>query len=136
MSQENVEIVRRGYERYAAGDLEGAADLIADEATLSDAGGLGIADSAAGSRFGPQGFLRAAEEAREAFENYLVEPEEFIDTGNAVIVPVRISGRGRGSGVKLDMYLVHLWVLRDGKAMRNEIHRTVAEALEAVGLSE
>jgi hypothetical protein len=34
------------------------------------------------------------------------------------------------------MHLVHLWVLRDGKAIRNEIHRTVAEALEAAGLSE
>jgi ketosteroid isomerase-like protein len=136
MSQENVEIVRRGYERYAAGDFEGVADLIADEAMLRDAGGLGIADSAAGSRFGPEGFLRATAEAREAFEDYLVEPEEFIDAGNAVIVPVRISGQGRGSGVKLDMYLVHLWVLQDGKAIRNEIHRTVSEALEAVGLSE
>ena len=136
MSQENVEIVRRGYERYAAGDFEAVADLIADEATLPDAGGLGIADSAAGSRFGPEGFLRATEEAREAFEDYLVEPEEFIDAGNAVIVPVRISGQGRGSGVKLDMNLVHLWVLRDGKAIRNEIHRTVAEALEAAGVSE
>jgi uncharacterized protein len=136
MSQENVEIVRRGYERYAAGDFEGVTGLIADEATLPDAGGLGIADSAAGSRSGPQGFLRGAEEAREAFDDYVVEPKEFIDAGDAVIVPVRISGRGRGSGVKLDMDLVHRWVLRDGKAIRNEIHRTVAEALEAAGLSE
>jgi ketosteroid isomerase-like protein len=83
MSQENVEVVRRGYERFAEGDFEGVADLIADEAALPDAGGLGVADSAAGSRFGRQGFLRGAEEAREAFEDYLVEPVEFIDAGDA-----------------------------------------------------
>jgi ketosteroid isomerase-like protein len=136
MSQENVEIVRRGYESFATGDVEGVADLIADGATLPDAGGLGIADSAAGSRSGPEGFLRAVEEAREAFEDYLVEPKEFIDAGDAVIVPVRISGQGRGSGVKLDIHLVHLWVLRDGKAIRNEIHRTIEEALEAAALQE
>ena len=52
MSQENVEIVRRGYELYAAGDLEGVTDLISDAAELPDAGGLGVADTAAGTRHG------------------------------------------------------------------------------------
>jgi ketosteroid isomerase-like protein len=136
MSQENVEIVRRGYELYAAGDLEGVTDLIADAAELPDAGGLGVADTAAGTRHGRDGFLLGAQEAVEAFEDYRVEAQEFIDAGDAVVVPVRISGRGRASGAMLEVRLVHVWVLRTGRAIRNEIYRTTAEALEAVGLSE
>jgi ketosteroid isomerase-like protein len=136
MSQENVEIVRRGYELYAAGDLEGVTDLISDAAELPDAGGLGIVDTAAGTRRGPDGFLQGSQEAVEAFEDYRVEPQEFIDAGDAVVVPVRISGRGRASGAMLEVQLVHVWVLSNGRAIRNEIYRTVAEALEAVGLSE
>jgi uncharacterized protein len=136
MSQENVEIVRRGYELYAAGDLDGVASLFADEAELADAGGLGVAGTAAGTRHGPEGFLRATEEALEAFEDYRVEAEEFIDAGDVVVVPVRISGRGRASGAKLDMLLAHLWVLRSGKAIRGEVYRTTEEALEAAGLEE
>jgi uncharacterized protein len=136
MSQENVEIVRRGYELYASGDLEGVTDLISDAAELPDAGGLGIADTAAGSRRGPDGFLQGSQEAVEAFEDYRVEPQEFIDAGDAVVVPVRISGRGRASGAMTEVRLVHVWVLRNGRAIRNEIYRTTAEALEAVGLSE
>jgi uncharacterized protein len=135
MSQENVEIVRRGYELFAEGNIEGVTDLISDEAELPDAGGLGLGDTAAGTRRGPDGFLQGSQDALEAFEDYRVEPQEFIDAGDAVVVPVRISGRGRVSGATQEVRLVHLWVLRDGKAIRNEIYRTTAEAFEAVGLS-
>jgi ketosteroid isomerase-like protein len=136
MSQENVEIVRRGYELYAAGDLEGVAGLFAEDAELADAGGLGVADTAAGTRYGPEGFLRATEEAVEAFEDYRVDAEEFIDAGESVVVPVRISGRGRASGAKLETRLAHLWVLRDGNVTRGDVYRTTEEALEAAGLRD
>jgi ketosteroid isomerase-like protein len=136
MSQENVEIVRRGYALYEAGDLEGVAALFSDDAELAGAGGLGIAGTGAGTRYGPEGFVRGTEEALEAFDDYRVETEEFIDAGDAVVVPVRISGRGRASGVSMEMRLAHLWALRDGKAIRGEVYRTVEEALEAAGLRE
>jgi ketosteroid isomerase-like protein len=131
MSKENVETVRRGYELYAAGDLEGVAALFSTDAELADAGGLGVAGTAAGTRHGPEGFIRANEEVLEAFDDYSVEPEDFIDAGESVVVPVRISGRGRASGAMLETRLAHLWVLRDGKAIRGEVYRTTEEALEA-----
>jgi uncharacterized protein len=133
MPEENVEIVRRGYELYAAGDLEGVAALFSADAELADAGGLGVAGTAAGTRQGPEGFLRANEEVLEAFEDYRVEPGEFIDVGEAVVVPVRISGRGRASGAKQEARLAHLWVLRNGEVIRGEVYRTPEEALEAAG---
>jgi ketosteroid isomerase-like protein len=136
MSQENVEIVRRGYELFSEGNLEAVTDLISDEAELPDGGGLGLGDTAAGTRRGRDGFLQGSQDALDAFEDYRVEPQEFIDAGDAVVVPVRIFGRGRASGATLEVRLVHLWVLRNGKAVRNEIFRTTADAIAAVGLSE
>ena len=136
MSEENVEIVRRGYELYAAGDFEGVADLFSGDAEIPDAGGLGVAGTATGARHGPEGFLRAIEETLEAFEDYRNEVEEFIDAGEAVVVPVRITGRGRASGANVEVRLVHLWVLHDGKVIHGEVHRSTEEALEAAGLSE
>jgi ketosteroid isomerase-like protein len=136
MSRENVEIVRRGYGLFAAGNLEGIAALFSADAELAGAGGLGVMGTAAGTVYGPEGFVTATEDAQEAFEEYHVEPEEFIDAGEAVVVPVRISGRGRASGAQLETHLAHLWVFRDGKIVRGEVYRTSAEALEAVGLSE
>jgi uncharacterized protein len=136
MSQENVEAVRRGYELYAAGDVEGVAGLFADDAELADAGGLGVAGTAAGVRYGPEGFLRATEEALEAFEDYRVEAEEYIDADDAVVVPVRISGRGRASGAMLETRLAHVWVFRSGKVIRGDVYWTTEEALDAVGFQQ
>ncbi len=78
---QNLEIVRRAYERFAAGDVEGVSRLIAADAELADSGGLGVTGTTAGTRDGPEGFLRATEDALEAFEEYHVEPEDFIDAG-------------------------------------------------------
>jgi ketosteroid isomerase-like protein len=64
------------------------------------------------------------------------EAEEFIDAGEAVVVPVRMSGLGRASGAKLELRLAHLWVLRNGKVIRGEVYRTTEEALEAAGVRE
>jgi ketosteroid isomerase-like protein len=136
MSQENVEIVRRGYDLFAAGDFDGLSALISPDAETPDAGGLGLTGTATGIRHGPEGFLRAIEEVTEAFDDYRVEAEEFTDAGDAVVVSVRISGRGKGSGIKQEARLAHLWVIRDGKAIRGEVYRTIQEALEAAGLPE
>jgi hypothetical protein len=133
MSEENVETVRRGYELYAAGDIEGVAALFAEEAELPDAGGLGVAGTGAGMRYGPEGFIRATEEVLDAFVDYSVEPENFIDAGDAVVVPVRISGRGRVSEAPMEVRLAHLWVLRDGMVLRGGVYRSAEEALEAAG---
>lgn len=134
MSQQNVETVRRGYELYTRGDLAGVAGLFADEAELADLGGIGVAGTGAATRYGPDGFPQSAAEALEAFEDYRVEAEEFVDVGDAVVVPVRISGRGRASGAALEIRLAHVWLFRAGKVIRGDVYRTTSEALDAVGL--
>ena len=48
-----------------------------------------------------------------------------------VVVAVRLSGRGRESGVELEMHVAHLWTVRDGKVVRGDVYRTADEALEA-----
>jgi ketosteroid isomerase-like protein len=86
MSQKNVETVRRGYELFAAGDLDGASVLFSADAEVGDAGGLGVAGTTAGTRHGVEGFPRSTEEPLDAFENYRVEAEDFIVAGEAVVV--------------------------------------------------
>jgi uncharacterized protein len=134
MSRENVELVRRGYELYARGELDAVAALFSTDADLADTGGLGIAGTAAGRRIGPAGFLRATGDATEVFDDYTVEAEEFIDAGDSVVVMARVSGRGRESGLELKMRVAHLWTVRDRKVVRGEVYRTADEALQAAAL--
>ena len=123
-------MAHRAYERFAAGDVEGVSEIFAPDAEMADAGGLGI-ERGVGTVRGPEGFIRATEETVEAFEDYTVEAEKFIDAADAVIVAVRISGRGRASGAPLDVRLAHLWEFRDGRVIRGEVYRTTEEAVAA-----
>jgi ketosteroid isomerase-like protein len=136
MSRANIELVRGGYEMLERGQLEELAALFSFDADLADAGGLGIAGTAAGRRIGPAGFLQAVAEAREAFDDYTVEAEDFIDVGDSVVVVARISGRGQESGLEMEMQVAHLWTVRDGKVVLGEVYRTVDEALEAARRQE
>ncbi len=133
MSGENLEIVRRGYEMFAAGDLEGVAALFAADAELAGGGGLGVTGTVEGTRTGPTGFIRASEEVLEAFDDYTVQAEDFREVGPAVVVEVLVSGTGRGSGMEIETRLAHLWELRDGMVIRGEVYRTTEEAIAAAG---
>ena len=131
MAEENVEVVRRGYTLFAAGDLDGVANLFAQEAEMPGGGGLGI-EGTMGMRQGPEGMLQAMGEALDAFDHYRVEVEELIDAGpSAVVAMVRITGTGKASGMEQEVRLAHLWFLHDGVATRGEVHRTRDEALQA-----
>ena len=134
MPEKNVEIVRRGYAMFSAGDIEGVAAMFADDAEIPDGGGLGVGDSAEGMRVGPEGFLRNVAETQAAFEDYTVKTDEPVAVGDAVVVAVRILGRGRASGARLEMCAAHLWVLRDGLVVHGEVYRTAEEALQAARL--
>jgi ketosteroid isomerase-like protein len=76
------------------------------------------------------------QDAVDAFEDYEVAPEKFTAVGDAVLVHVRVTGRGRASGVPLEARVVQAWVLRDGQVVRAEVYPDEKEALEAVGLAE
>jgi ketosteroid isomerase-like protein len=131
MSQENVEIVRRCGEAFDAGDYEAAFEAL-DPDIAYDL-----------SHFPDGRVYRGHDGVREAFriwmgtwEDYRQERDEIVDAGDEVIVAVRESGRGKGSGLALERRTFGVWTLRDGRAVRIRFYSTMAEALEAVGLSE
>ena len=101
MSQENVEIVRRGYE-VTRQVLEAYPDDVADLAAFLDPeiewrGPREFPDLAE-PRHGLEGVRSYLETLYEAIEDYRMEPEEFIDAGeDQVLVFSREGGRGRGS---------------------------------------
>ena len=142
MSEENVEIARRGYailnEAYRAGDpsifrpyLEEHCD---PDLVLEPAGML--PDSSPRPHQGWDGVLAFFGNQMEAFSEGWVKATEFIDRGDYLIVPSRLGGRARHTGLPVEFSFVNLFSLQDGKVTRLQVHRTKAEALEAAGLSE
>src|SRR3954466_15300119 len=132
MSQENVDRLRGAYEglNRGAADL----DLLAPNFELHQASSI---IDPAGVFHGPGAILDVVAELEEAFENFRAEAEQLIEApGGEIVVLVRASGRGRGSGAERDNHFAHVWTFRGAKAVRMVVYEEQAEALEAVGLRE
>jgi predicted lipid-binding transport protein (Tim44 family) len=116
VSQENVERARRAYtamrEAYKAGDIESLTDL-ADEFCHPD-----------------------LVFSTEALENMWLEPDDFIDAGDRVLVQLRIGGTARHAGLPVEFSVIHSVTVRDGKAARIDVYERVEEAIKAAGLRE
>ena len=126
MSQENVEIVRRIFDAYGRG--EEAPELFGSDVIWNPA------EEAASQGHDA---LRASLERWEAdFEDYETTPEDFIDAGDKVLVTVHFSGKGKGSGINVDVVLYEVWALNDGKVVRMDEYTERPAAFEAAGLSE
>jgi ketosteroid isomerase-like protein len=130
MSNENVEMVRSMYERWNRSGGVPVLELIDPRIEVDVVGGLGY-----GTYRGHAGLSDVLEAFWGAFQDHRIEVEECLAAGDDVVVTAHYYGRGKTSGVEVDMRHWHVWTLRDGKAVRWRVLDTRAEALEAAGLS-
>jgi ketosteroid isomerase-like protein len=133
MSQENVEIVKRANEFLERRDWHGMTDLFDPNVELY--GTVGGLEEDKILR-GPSEITRAFEtEDDEVWDEHRIEPQEFIDAGDRVVVLQREYQRSK-SGAELVIDTASILDLRDGRIVRIQGYMNPAEALEAVGLSE
>jgi ketosteroid isomerase-like protein len=128
MSRKNVELVRRAAEHFQRTG-EPSWEVLDPDIEIYD---HDIPD--AGAYRGPDGFRAWMAHWGEAWESFSIEPGEYLDAGDKVVQVVRLSARGKGSGVPLERLDGMVWTLRDGKAVRLDYFGSRNEALEAVGL--
>jgi hypothetical protein len=88
-----------------------------------------------GTFHGHLGWLELMDEVHEAFEAVRLEPERLVGIPpDRMAVLVRLSARGRGSGLSVDTPIAIVVTIRRGRAGRLDIYREPADALAAVGL--
>jgi ketosteroid isomerase-like protein len=125
MSQENVEIVRRFL----------IVDDVDEALTYADPGIVWNPTEELATQ--GHGAVRASLARWKAeWHDYKVMPEEYVDSGDSVVVTVLLRGRGRGSGVEIDARFYDVYTLRDGKIVRMDQFTERSQAFEAVGLAE
>jgi ketosteroid isomerase-like protein len=85
---------------------------------------------------GIDGLLRMFAAYLSGWNEYRVEPKEFIDVGETVIAMLHEKVRVADSNNTLQRDVPYVWTFRDGKLCRFRVFQSKQEALEAVGLSE
>jgi ketosteroid isomerase-like protein len=132
MSQENVELVRSVY-ADPSGLTAGASGKVAPDAEFDFT-----------AVFPDRPLVRGVEELRRFRDRgpwggspIHFEPERFFDVDDErVLVFVRVSATGHGSGAPVELRAAHEFTIRDELVVRFKVYRDRDKALEAAGLSE
>jgi ketosteroid isomerase-like protein len=141
MSQENVELVRGLLEQFKGVDVtaidwddEAIREMV--ERFYSPEVELRWSTRGPDARVyrGRDGVIQAFREWLESFSEYYLEPLDFVELGDRVVVPYRQWGIGSASGIPVEVEVTHVVEIRDNQIAMVDEYDTLEEALEAVGL--
>ena len=115
MSEKNVEIVRRGYDCFSRGDIEGLLALFDDAIEWESPGPKEL--PTAGTRRGKQQVAEFFQKVDETFELTRFEPQTFLADGDRVVVLGEETSRIKATGTVLDAVWAHAFTLKNGKVV-------------------
>jgi ketosteroid isomerase-like protein len=117
MASHDIDTIRTAYEEFAAHHAAAVLVKLDPEAEWVEGGG---GDSPSGTFVGPDAIATGVFAVIGAnFDEYHVDPSEFVDHGDRVVVTGRFTGRNK-SGATLDTDFEHVFEMRDGKVVRFE----------------
>jgi hypothetical protein len=115
MGEQNIEFVKGLYAAFARGDVPAVLGGFAEDIEWYEAEGMPYGGLHRGGQavlqnvFGP---------IATDVEGFAVTAEEVIGSGDTVAAVVRYTGTGKVTGKTLDVPVVHVWDIRDGKLTR------------------
>jgi ketosteroid isomerase-like protein len=131
MSQENVEIVQAFIDAWNRGDWDATSKDFAPDFELDFTRAVGPNVGI----YGIDQYRRLVEDFVDSWEAVWIEPHDFIEAGEHVVVPWTMHARGR-EGIDVQTRANFVWTIRDAAIVRVSYYEERQEALEAVGLSE
>ncbi len=132
MSEERVEVARRAYVAFNSGGVEAILEYLDPEIEWR----MWEQFSREPRIFhGHDGVREVLALFAENYDDFSAEPREFIEADEAVIVPVALKGKAKGSGDEAVFELVHVWSGPTPRPERLDVYSSVEEALRATGLS-
>ncbi|MEA2494056.1 MAG: SnoaL-like domain [Thermoleophilaceae bacterium] len=107
-TEQDVELLRRGYEIFNSGDFDALEEFISPDVVVERDGG-------AAPVHGWAAFRQLQEP--DAFEWQKVELLAFERHANKILVHMRVHAKGAGSGVELDLPGWQVWTVRDSRGV-------------------
>jgi ketosteroid isomerase-like protein len=133
MSQENVEIFMRARGTYQEGDLQGLLAYFDEAVEIEQAAEM---PGVPARQHGHAGVLDAFAVWPEQWDEFRADVLRVRDIGEHVVVTMMNRGRGKESGIPVEMEFHHVYSFRSGKVIRWRIFLHEEQALKAVGLED
>lgn len=115
MSQDNLDIIRQGYDAFGRGDITTLLSLFDDQIEWVSPGPPELITS--GRRTGRQAVAEFFTAVNEIFDIESFETKEFISQGDRVVVLGRESARVKATGKQLAQDWVHVFTVRNAKVV-------------------
>jgi ketosteroid isomerase-like protein len=128
LSPRNADIVREMYDAFNRWDVPAGLRLLHPDPELHQ--DPEIVDSEA--YHGLDEFMRGLALFMEDWEEPRLEPQRVEEHGAYVVIQVRVSGKGKTSGIELSTQYFHAWSLRDGRPQCCVVRSSPSEALEVL----
>jgi len=133
MSQENVELVEQLVKAFNSEDIELLLSSTHPDFELDVPPEL----SAEPDIYrGEDGMRRYWESFQDAMAEIRIHLDRLCDAGEAVVLAMRLTAKGRRTGIAVEQRTAAVWTIRDGKVTRIRAYASLSEALQAVGLAE
>ena len=147
MPEQNVEVITRLYEAFNRRDMPTMLDNFDPGIEVSAPDGLEYA-AVMMRLLGPRGVVlldkyRGHDEVRRLYEalwsisgHFTVDAEDFVEHGDAVVVPVALRAATADSGTEGEVEVAHLWTLAAGKVTSLRIFVDAERAMSAMRLGD
>ena len=115
MSEDNLDVIRRGYEAFGRGDINTLLESFDEQIIWVTPGPRELKTS--GRRTGRQEVAEFFGSVNELFDIQRFEPKEFLAQGDRVVVLGSETARARSTGNVVEADWVHVFTLRNGKVV-------------------
>jgi ketosteroid isomerase-like protein len=127
IQRRNVEVVRQGVDAFQRGDLDALLALAREDFEVYLPQNL----PNSGTYVGYDGFQTWLDQWLDAWEDFTVEIVNATPAGaRHVVSDIRQTGRGKGSGIPVEMDVVYLWEVRGERFAALHLYTSREEALE------
>lgn len=127
----NSDTLKQGYEAFGRGDLDGATESFAEDIRWENPEAPQMPNS--GVTEGKDAVKQLFAALGDYWESFSITPDEFIESGDTVVVLSHSESKGKQTGKEVKLPWVHVWRFSDGKATEVQALTDTALAADALG---
>jgi ketosteroid isomerase-like protein len=127
--QANIDLIRKVYAAFAAGDAPTILANVADDAPWINYGPPSV--PYAGSRAGKAQIVEFFQAIANSTTGGVVEADDFVAQGDKVVATGRYRATVRNTGIEIDTPIAHVFTVRNGKIVKWEGYSDTAQVADA-----
>jgi ketosteroid isomerase-like protein len=132
MSESSVEVIRSMYLAFAVGDVPTVLEKMDPRVEWNEAENFPYADG--NPYIGPEAVVKGVfARLGDEWDGWSLAIGELLDAGDTVVATGRYSGTYKETGGAINAQFVHVWKVRDGKAVSFQQYTDTAQVQRAMG---